>query len=121
MPPQADGLPHPPHPTKLELDADPFEGQLEHCFTELPNAAQKAFPKGSSAQAKQFDGSPVQLGEFGRVERKDCTGYTGKIGGGGAWSGARRRGSGIGGAYAGRLSRIDEPLFMDIGAVAGAI
>lgn len=71
-PPHIDGpLPHPPHPRKLELEVDPEEEHVVHCFTELPNAAQKAFPNGSSAQAKQFDGSPVQLGESESDERMD--------------------------------------------------
>lgn len=69
-PAHAEEVPHPPHPL-TKLDIDPLLGQLAHGLTEFPRAAQKAFPNGSSAHARQFDGSPVQSGVSGRVERRD--------------------------------------------------
>lgn len=108
-------------------EVDLLLGQLPHGLTDPPRAAQKALPNGSSAHARQLDGSPVQLGVVDRAGRRgrcptDCGGNTGKIGVCAFCSDERRRGRGTGGEYAGRFSRIEELVDgRETGAVAGGI
>ena len=103
--PQPAGFPqHPPPVLEPHPPAPVREGQSLHgplAATDLLIAAQNAFPKASSAQAAQFDGSPVQEGPATGLEED-----TGKTTFDADLPLPRRR-RGTGGWYAGRLSRMD--------------
>ena len=101
---QAPVFPQQPFPAAPLHTAAPSERQMvqgEACSaTDLFTAAQKAFPNASSAQAGQFDGSPVQEGGSEGGVNTGNTGVAADV------AGPRRR-RGTGGWYGGRLSRMD--------------
>jgi len=76
------GFPQQPPPFAAALEVSVRLGQFPHGVpdeTDLLIAAQNAFPNASSAQARQFEGSPEQLGSVGRDESGAGDGDTGKV------------------------------------------
>ena len=104
-PPHATGLPQQPEPAACSPHRPGQFPQGVVEATDLLIAAQKAFPNGSSAQAKQFDGSPEHDASMRRVRSRGAAvigniEFTVVV--------VVRRRSGTAGWYAGRFSRIDE-------------